>query len=277
VIITKLPAGAYIGEHSDDPALTAYYNRHHLCLADNDSTEFLCGDELFRPKVGELFWFDNSQLHSVWNHGNTDRITLIIDIKKPVMKVFYGPSEQSLPEPVRIPRSHVSEVNPEVSYGVDSFAAAIPELKVIIPDHYSELALDHKEIPLDPDWDRYVKTEQSGSLHFFTMRLGNTLIGYIISLIGGHLHYKSTYHAVVDIYYVMPQYRRGGLGREFFTLWEKSLQDIGVKKIITGTKNHSSHIEFFQHLGYRQSDQLMIKLLPMPADAVRSKLDSVEC
>ena len=85
-MITNLPAGAVILPHSDagwGSPITDYYNRYHLSLKDNYGTVFRCGKEYFRPEPGTVFQFDNSLEHEVINNGESDRWTLITDLKKP--------------------------------------------------------------------------------------------------------------------------------------------------------------------------------------------------
>jgi Aspartyl/Asparaginyl beta-hydroxylase len=87
--ITCLAPGKKILPHTDTDAgfPAGYFNRYHLCLKDNEETVFKCGDEEFRPEVGDLFTFDNLKMHSVENNGKTDRWTFVIDIKKPFVYI----------------------------------------------------------------------------------------------------------------------------------------------------------------------------------------------
>lgn len=87
-MLTRLKPGQHVSSHKDSPVLTSYYNRFHVSLKDNSGTLFRCDDEYFAPNVGDVFWFDNSKEHEVWNDGDTDRWTLILDVKIP--QVFNG-------------------------------------------------------------------------------------------------------------------------------------------------------------------------------------------
>ncbi len=256
VMITRLSPGDYIGAHSDSPQLCEYYTRYHLSLQDNANTVFICGGEEYRPEVGEVFKFNNALEHEVRNDGDTDRLTLIVDIKKPVLQAFYGSNEEyTKPAEPKAPR-------PEgINFQSEKFEDCVEEMKAIVPLHYDELALDQDIIPLDPDWDRYVHAEKLGVLDFFTIRDGEQLVGYVISMLGGHIHYKSTKHAQVDIYFVHPDYRKNGVGFNFFKAWEEHLKAAGVIKIITGTKLHKNHTEFFKLLGYKHTDNVMTQIL----------------
>lgn len=84
--ISKMGPGKHISAHCDSHVFSKYYGRYHISLKDNDKTLFRCGDEYFAPKVGDIFYFDNSLEHEVWNdHESLERWTLVIDMKKPVL------------------------------------------------------------------------------------------------------------------------------------------------------------------------------------------------
>jgi quercetin dioxygenase-like cupin family protein len=82
VMITKLPPGAEIPPHIDSPGQTAYYARHHITLAAPTESYFLIDEETVHMAPGETWLVDNSQMHGVINHGDQDRIALIIDIHR---------------------------------------------------------------------------------------------------------------------------------------------------------------------------------------------------
>lgn len=86
VMITSLPAGAEIPPHIDSKAQTDYYTRHHIILAHPQwDCWFLAGQETVCMRPGECWAVDNSVLHGVVNHGDTARLSLIVDIHSPHM------------------------------------------------------------------------------------------------------------------------------------------------------------------------------------------------
>lgn len=98
-MITALPSQGRITAHKDSKIFCDYYNRYHLCLKNNKDAIFRCGNEYFVPNVGDVFWFDNSLEHEVWNGGTTDRWTMIVDLKIPRMfNGVYTPIETELTE-----------------------------------------------------------------------------------------------------------------------------------------------------------------------------------
>lgn len=81
VIITKTPPGKGIPPHEDTGSPAEYYERYHVMLQNGPGSIFKCGDETVTMMPGEVFWFDNSIVHSVVNNSADDRITLIIDVR----------------------------------------------------------------------------------------------------------------------------------------------------------------------------------------------------
>jgi len=131
--------------------------------------------------------------------------------------------------------------------------------------HYDEVALDQDVIPMDMDVERYAALDVADILHIVTMRTApeGHLVGYHTSLVAPHLHYKSTLVAAVDLYYVLPDYRKGWAGVRLFREAERTLKARGVVKIASGTKLHDGldMSRLFVHLGYRLTEQLVTKLL----------------
>jgi hypothetical protein len=158
-----------------------------------------------------------------------------------------------------------------ISLQSESFESCIPDLKTIIGTHWDEVAGDKDVIPLDPDWEQYVVLENMNKLHMFTVRDDGKLIGYYISFIMNHIHYKQTKHSIMDIYFIHPEYRlkrvsdaegnRRPLVRAFFEELGLSLKSIGVKKIYAGFKISHNHEKLFKKLGYRHTEDVYTKLL----------------
>lgn len=82
VMLTRLPSGKSIGAHIDQGAYAEAHDRYHFCLTTNDGCVFHSGGESQHMAAGEIWWFDNRVLHSVDNFGETDRVHLIVDVRK---------------------------------------------------------------------------------------------------------------------------------------------------------------------------------------------------
>lgn len=81
VVITKLPPGGQIFAHADGGSPATYYERHQIALQCRPGVTFTCGDEALEQRTGDVIWFDNTQVHSVVNNSDDDRIVMIVDVR----------------------------------------------------------------------------------------------------------------------------------------------------------------------------------------------------
>lgn len=148
-----------------------------------------------------------------------------------------------------------------ISIQTEKLVDMLEELKPVLPIHWREIALDHDEIPLDPDYDQYLLMEEIGKLHVCTAREDGELIGYFITWVINHPHYKSTLWGKVDIYYVKQEHRTNGVGYKLFTYHEAEMKRLGVDKLINMCKIHQDHAPLFKALGYTEIERVFSKLL----------------
>ena len=149
-----------------------------------------------------------------------------------------------------------------VTYHVEKWAAVLPEMEPILVQHWREIALGHDKVPLDIGRDKYQGMCDAGVLHIVTARDEGRLVGYHIAIVSGHLHYMSTLHGVTDVYYLLPEYRRGRTGIRLFQFVEVEMRGLGVKKLYTGCKLHTADGKsgkLFEYLGYTKTEELFTK------------------
>lgn len=80
VRVVNLPAGQRVYPHIDRGDYYQQYERHHLVLRSTDGSWLKSGNEEVRMRDGELWWFDNQQVHEALNDGDHDRIHVIFDL-----------------------------------------------------------------------------------------------------------------------------------------------------------------------------------------------------
>jgi len=147
-------------------------------------------------------------------------------------------------------------------YAVERWKALRLEMLPMLVQHWKEVALNHADVPLDIDHERYDALDESGALHIVTVRSNGALIGYHVAIISGHLHYAKTLHGVTDVYWVHPAHRKGFTGIRLFKRVEEEMRGLGVKKLFTGTKVHLDMSKLFERLGYTRVEYLYAKLVP---------------
>lgn len=133
---------------------------------------------------------------------------------------------------------------------VESLTARLEELKPLFPKHWEELALNKDHVPLDPQYDIYLKRDAMGEVLFLALRDRGDLVGYFVGFVAPGLHYKTCLTCTMDIFYVVPDLRgqRGGL--ILFKTLEKECRRRGVQRIFAGSKLHKDASWLFEMLGY---------------------------
>jgi hypothetical protein len=80
---------------------------------------------------------------------------------------------------------------PTVVFQRETIAVVRPEVQSLIEMHYEEVAQFKQAQKLDPDWEAYDRLEKTGKAWLMTARADGELVGYIVMLVGFHLHYKT--------------------------------------------------------------------------------------
>jgi hypothetical protein len=103
--LVLLPAGRRVYPHIDRGRYYQLHDRYHLVLKSSSGSWLRAGDEEVRMREGELWWFDNRQIHEAHNDGAEDRIHLIFDLLPPAKRAV---ARQQLLAAQRAARTHES-------------------------------------------------------------------------------------------------------------------------------------------------------------------------
>lgn len=148
-----------------------------------------------------------------------------------------------------------------ITFKEEKFAEILEETEPMFIKHWEELANNKEERPLDIDYIGYVKLNAEGYLRMFTVRDNSKLIGYSTWMIANNLHYQTWKHAVCDVYYLEPAYRKTGVANEMFSDIEGRLKNIGVNLVSIQDKVNHSHSKFFSNMGFKLTEQNYEKVL----------------
>lgn len=143
---------------------------------------------------------------------------------------------------------------------IETLHDGLEELKPLLPVHWAELALNQDKVPLDPQYDEYLKREAEGRVIYVTLRETGLLMGYFVGFIAPGLHYQTCLTCHMDIFYVHPDHRgkRGGL--ILYKALEDELKRRGVQRIYAGFKVHMPEAErLYQALGYELCEKTYAK------------------
>jgi hypothetical protein len=133
---------------------------------------------------------------------------------------------------------------------VEKLENSLSELKVLLPYHYREIALNQDSVPLDPQYEFYLERERLGGLLFVTLRDAGEIVGYYIGFIAPGLHYKTCLTCTTDIFYVRNDKRNGTAGIKLFRFVEKELKRRGVRRWFTGSKTAHDASKLFEYLKF---------------------------
>lgn len=141
-----------------------------------------------------------------------------------------------------------------ITYQEEKLCTCFEEMIPLLEEHWEEVALYKDKVILDIDIERYLTLENLGSLHVVTVRDSDVLVGYFISFINPHLHYKSTVYALNDVLFICPEYRHQKVAKDLFSFAESGLKKRGVDVIILHMKvDHPFHT-LSNYLGYEQAE-----------------------
>jgi mannose-6-phosphate isomerase-like protein (cupin superfamily) len=84
VMAVSLKPGGVITAHVDEGVYANHYMRFHLVL--RGTCYFRCGLETVHMRAGQLWWFNHTQEHEVFNDGESPRINLIFDAVSPTYR-----------------------------------------------------------------------------------------------------------------------------------------------------------------------------------------------
>lgn len=148
-----------------------------------------------------------------------------------------------------------------VTFMVEPWSQVWRELQPLWDAHWQEVALHRDEIKLAIDFDAYAQQEAMGCLQVMVARCEGFVVGYHLSFIHPHLHYRNSLSAYSDVYFIDPNYRKGATGINLFKEVEKAWIARGVQRAFTGTKLSLDMGRIFEHLGWSESERTYCKLL----------------
>lgn len=133
---------------------------------------------------------------------------------------------------------------------VESLTERLEDLKPFFPLHWEELALNQKQVALDPQYGVYLAKDAAGEVMLVTLRKAGEIVGYFVGFVGPGLHYKSCLTLTMDIFYVVPEHRGDGGGFVLFKAVEAEARRRGVQRMFVGSKMHKDASFLFEKLGY---------------------------
>lgn len=149
-----------------------------------------------------------------------------------------------------------------ITFQRESWDEFYPDGAYLFPMNYEELALNKEDVSLDVNAESFAEIDAKGILNIVTARSEGKVVGYHISALLPHMHYRSAgLMAYTDVYFVHPDYRKGGCGAKLLMEVERTLKIRGVPKFYMSTKVHADNSKLLEALGYTFSDRIFTKVL----------------
>jgi ribosomal protein S18 acetylase RimI-like enzyme len=152
--------------------------------------------------------------------------------------------------------------HPKVVIGRQLFFKCMHEMAPLFLQEWEEAIGDaHTEQELDIDWEKYIQLEMSGLLVMITARVDDKIVGWVITIIHPHLHFKSTLYGLTDSFYVLPEYREHPLVEELVDEYEVQMIEAGVKRINIASAPWPWLLKALKKLNYRKTECILAKWL----------------
>jgi L-amino acid N-acyltransferase YncA len=149
-----------------------------------------------------------------------------------------------------------------VRFAVERWLDFYWDARWLFPLNYEELALNKDKITLDVNADKFKELDEKEILHIVAARTDGKVVGYHISALVPHMHYESAgLMAYTDVYFLHPDYRRGGTGAKMLMEVERTLRQRGIRKFYMSTKAHMDHSAMLAAMGYKFTDRIFTKVL----------------
>lgn len=137
-----------------------------------------------------------------------------------------------------------------VSIHAEPFRSWFIEGAPLMRAHWEEVANWRDEVPLEVDVVRACAMEERAELRAWTVRDAGELAGYLVCLIGPHLHYRTTIHGWVDAVYLVPGLRSTGHGRALIERAIADLREAGVRRLACHVKLGYDFGPLLEQLGF---------------------------
>lgn len=146
-----------------------------------------------------------------------------------------------------------------VSFRIEPFFSIMNELPPLFIEHHKMVKQPfYKDLKID--WPRYLALEQANILHILTARCDEKLVGYLFFNTIPHILYADIPHCFVDIFFLLPEYRKGLVGLRMFKEFEKQVKAHGIKVVYVNSNLSYNRIEkLFKRLGYEPGEMSFIK------------------
>lgn len=148
-----------------------------------------------------------------------------------------------------------------ITYQVENWFACKSKMEWLFPLHWEEVATYKDKIKLNINDEEYGALAANNNLHIVTVRDGVKIVGYHWSFVRYHSRFKDSLTAITDVFFLHPDYRKGRNGIDLFKFVEKTLKELGVKRMITSSKINHDKSKIFDYLKWDRQEIVYTKYI----------------
>jgi len=150
--------------------------------------------------------------------------------------------------------------NGHLVFAVERIENITEEIKHLHRAHWNETEGHRHRLPLQPDYETFIRYERAGRYLLFTIRSEGKLLGNCAMYLDKSAH-TQTLIATEDTLYLLPEARRGTIAKRFVRYVENAMKLLGVREINITVKTVNKAARFFRLLGYRHVENGLTKIL----------------
>ena len=136
-----------------------------------------------------------------------------------------------------------------ITITVEKFADCWDDIVTLAKAHWEEsMQWQHGHQPFNPSKERYQAYEDAGCLVLFVVRDDGRYAGHGIMYVTPSMHTQALI-ATEDLMFLLPEYRKGGIGRKLYKFVEDTMWAMGVTEISVTAKPNSPASKLLESLG----------------------------
>ena len=136
-----------------------------------------------------------------------------------------------------------------ITYQSEPLSKFIEDGREMFKRHSEESSDRPDVIPLNINFNMYLKLEAANKIIALTARDDGKLVGYTLWILTRHLHYSTSLTATSSLVYVDPEYRKGLTGYKLIKWSIEKIKKRGVQRILIGVKPNKDFGKILERLG----------------------------
>lgn len=151
-----------------------------------------------------------------------------------------------------------------ITYQIESLTEQLETIKPFFYSHWDEIEQDIERVPLDPQYEMYLKLDEMGQILFATVREHGEIFGYFVGFVSPGLHHRTCITLQMDMMWLHPDLRsEDSLGQVEADMVCMGLLDVveeeairrGAHRMFMGSKLHKDASRLFEARGYMECER----------------------